>query len=149
MSRRKDFYAIDGEIAKKIIKRNGFKMTELSRALGFSNSWLQHSLFNGSLNVDDVERLNELGVDLTPALKDIPENWIQKTDIGMIFDVILLHSQGHSITRIADEIGISWKTVRRYIETWRHTKFHVQKRQLEEMATLIEREGKECYTEDM
>lgn len=135
------FIKIDKQMAKDIIHEAGESMYQLSAEMGFSHSWLAKSIDNGSLKLEDLMALEDRGIDLTPAIKEVTaKSWITKTDIGRIFAAIILKDEGMSVQGIADKLGIDWKTATRYLRTWEYNRFGIDPEQLKKMYEIARRE---------
>lgn len=134
------FVEINAEKARDIIKANHQKMSKLSQSLGYSQSWLQHALKNGSIHTEDIKALEELGCDLRPAQVVHPTVWLVKIDIGLIIETIIRADKDEAIYSIANDLGIDWKTVKRYIETWETNHFGIKPGQLLDLYDIIEKE---------
>lgn len=141
---REGYVAIDRKMARDIIKANHQKMSALSVSLGYSPSWLQHALQNGSLHTEDLKALLGFGLDLRPAKKVNPTEWTIKLDIGLILDTVIRANNGESIYSIADSLGIDWKTARRYIATWKDSRFGIKQEQLLALYNIIEKENRDA-----
>lgn len=143
MLRKEGFIRIDGDYAKKLLRSQGYTASSLSRALYRSPSWLSANLKIGSIHREDVKRLQELGCDLSPALITVPTVWVLKFDLGLILKVIIMTHNGDSIRHISNTLGIDWKTVKRYTETWKETRFGMSQELIEQMLTVFTEEAKE------
>ena len=133
----------DPDKVREIIKKRGFSLIGLSRAMNMSGSWMNHVLYAGRMHEDDFKAMKEIGVDLTDAvIKPSSTTYVQKTDLGRIIRVINQRYKGLPYWAIADEEGIDPKTAYRYGETWKFNRFNVEKEDIEELLRNWEKEFK-------
>ena len=123
MIRKDGFVPINKQHAMDLIRQSGHSASGLSVLTGHSPSWLSSNLKIGSIHRDDLKTLKEAGCDLYPALTVIPNIYILKSDIGIVFKTILMYREGMSFNQIAEFLGIDRTTARRYTETWYDNRF--------------------------